>query len=397
MKTAVRIVKLSVISDLNPKFAGTLGDDEAVSFVPMSAVDEVTAGTAYSERRLGEVRKGYTPFLNGDVLVAKITPCFENGKIAQANIAHRMGFGSTEFHVVRPRNGSADARYLMHFLRQERVRREGERKMTGSAGQRRVPEHFLANLKIPLPPLPEQRRIAEVLDRVDALRAMRRAALAQLDELTRAIFFEMFGDPVMNPKGWAVLRFREVLSTPLRNGLSPSKIGKMTAKVLTLSAITGERFDPTAWKTSTFQSMPPTDQTVDEADFLICRGNGNVRLVGKGYYPRRRMPDTAFPDTMIAARVEPNRIDRHFLEHVWNSVAVRQQVELLARTTNGTFKVNQTMLEGITFTVPPISLQRTFARHVAAVEKLQSAHRAALTELDALFASLQHRAFRGAL
>jgi type I restriction enzyme S subunit len=109
------------------------------------------------------------------------------------------------------------------------------------------------------------------------------------------------------------------------------------------------------------------------------------------------MPDVTFPDTMIAARVAPAAIDRAFLQHVWNSNAVRRQVEALARTTNGTFKVNQTMLAGILFPSPPMILQRTFAHRVAAVEKLKSAHRRSLAEFGALFASLQHRAFRGEL
>jgi type I restriction enzyme, S subunit len=109
------------------------------------------------------------------------------------------------------------------------------------------------------------------------------------------------------------------------------------------------------------------------------------------------MSDVTFPDTMIAARVSPERIERAFLQHVWNSNAVRRQVESLARTTTGTFKVNQTMLEGISFVAPPLNLQRDFARHVTAVEKLRTTHRASLAEFDALFASLQHHAFRGEL
>jgi type I restriction enzyme S subunit len=255
----------------------------------------------------------------------------------------------------------------------------------------------LKALLVPLPPLPEQRRIAEVLDRAEALRAKRRAALAQLDTLTQSIFLTLFGDPVANPKGWSQCKLQDCLAIPLRNGLSPSSTGKVLAKVLTLSAITGSGFDSTAWKTSTFQSEPPADQSVDETDFLICRGNGNVRLVGKGYFPTGDMPSVTFPDTMIAARIASERIERAFLQHVWNSAAVRRQVESLARTTNGTFKVNQTMLESIAFIAPPLELQREFAMRIAAVDKLKSAHHASLAKLDALFASLQHRAFRGEL
>jgi type I restriction enzyme S subunit len=188
-----------------------------------------------------------------------------------------------------------------------------------------------------------------------------------------------------------------MLAIPLRNGLSPSHSGKIAAKVLTLSAITGGEFDTEAWKTSTFASLPPPDQSVDQNDFLICRGNGNLNLVGKGYFPTIGMPNVTFPDTMIAARVKPDLIERAFLQHVWNSSAVRQQVESLARTTNGTYKVNQTMLERIAFIAPPLKLQRDFARLLTSIEKLKAAQRASLAEMDALFASLQHRAFRGEL
>jgi type I restriction enzyme S subunit len=254
-------------------------------------------------------------------------------------------------------------------------------------------------LKLPVvrPPLAEQRRIAEVLDRMETLRAKRRGALAKLDTLIQGLFIDLFGDPATNPKGWPLRRLDALLAMPLRNGLSPSHSGKVVAKVLTLSAITGHGFDGRAWKTSTFQTRPPSEQAVDENDFLICRGNGSVRLVGKGYFPLRPMLDVTFPDTMIAARVSRERIGRPFLEHAWNSSAVRLQIESLARTTNGTFKVNQTMLEGITLLAPPLDLQREFGRRVAAVETLRTAHRASLAELDALFASLQHHAFRGEL
>ena len=162
-------VALDEVAELNPRLPETLTADDIVTFVPMSAVSAETAGITVEETRTySEVAKGYTPFVSGDVLVAKITPCFENWKIAQARLRHRVGFGSTEFHVIRPRPTKLDARYTLHFLRLGRVRLAGERRMTGSAGQRRVPENFLAKLEIPLPPLAEQRRIAQVLDRAEA-------------------------------------------------------------------------------------------------------------------------------------------------------------------------------------------------------------------------------------
>lgn len=331
----------------------------------------------------------------GDVLLSKIVPHIRRAWVVGENCGRRM-IASSEWIVFR--DARAFPGYLRHFLVEDRFHAQFMRTVSGVGGSLlRARPAYVAKIEIPLPPLAEQRRIAEVLDRVEALRAKRRAVIAQLDSLIQSFFLDIFGDPATNPKGWPLLQLQDALVMPLRNGLSPSKVGKVNAKVLTLSAITGSGFDETALKISTFLSTPPAAQTVDDDDFLICRGNGNVRLVGKGYFPTRRMPEVAFPDTMIAARVSAVCIERAFLQHVWNSRAMRMQIEALARTTNGTFKVNQTMLEGVTFIAPPLRLQRDFARRVGAVEKLKAAQRASLAELDALFASLQSRAFKGEL
>ena len=392
------VARLGDIADINPKLREAPAPDSLVSFVPMAAVSSDTAQVeAHDERPFAQVSKGYTPFCRGDVLVAKITPCFENGKIAQANLRHRLGFGSTEFHVVRARSETLDARYLLHYLRQDRVRRAGERRMTGSGGQRRVPEAFIADLAVPLPALAEQRRIAEVLDRTELLRAKRLATLAKLVALQEAIFLDLFGDAATNTKGWSSVRLSDVLTRPLRNGLSPSNGGPVTAKVLTLSAVTGDTFNPTAWKIGTFQAPPPSDQSVNAADLLICRGNGNLALVGRGFFPRVSLPEVTYPDTVIAAPINTALIDRAFLEHVWNGSSVRHQIEAVARTTNGTYKVNQTMLQAITVIAPPLSLQREFSKRVACVQRLREVQRRSLSGLESLGASLQHRAFHGEL
>src|SRR5438105_80432 len=104
---------LCEVANINPKFhIDNMNGDSLVSFVPMAAVSETLGTVSWEEQRpLAEVMKGFTPFLNGDVLIAKITPCFENGKIALAQLGHHVGFGSTEFHVVRPFPHLLDARY----------------------------------------------------------------------------------------------------------------------------------------------------------------------------------------------------------------------------------------------------------------------------------------------
>ena len=215
---------IDVVVQVNPKLAAADRPDlnEIVCFVPMAAVSEQTLSIeAQAERPFSEVAKGYTPFKRGDVLVAKITPCFENGKMALAdNLAHELGFGTTEFHVFRP-SERITGPYLFNLLRAPYVRKAGAMKMKGAAGQRRVPADFFAALTIPLPPLDEQKRIAGILDAADALRAKRREALAQLDTLLQSIFLDMFGDPVTNPMGWPVGALRS-LGQVATGGTPPS-------------------------------------------------------------------------------------------------------------------------------------------------------------------------------
>jgi type I restriction enzyme S subunit len=399
----VKTVRLGNIAE---SLACDYGDDPvdnapSIEVVKVSNVDP--QGRLYGDFEKRRFREDHLENLlvrEGELLVVKSSGSKANilsGKTAICGPDRAGRIVASNFLLrLRVDETAAFPRYVWYFLNSG-ASKAFVKTIVGASTYPNLKWSLYSSHPIPLPPLAEQQRIAEVLDRAEALCAKRRAALARLHSFTQSLFLDLFGDPVTNPKGWPMLQLRDVLAIPLRNGLSPSNVGKVNAKVLTLSAITGSGFDEAALKTSTFLSIPPADQTVDAADFLICRGNGNVRLVGKGYFPTSRMPDVTFPDTMIAARVSTDLIERAFLQHIWNSLAVRMQLESLARTTNGTFKVNQTMLEGISFVSPPRPLQRKFAGWVEAVEKLKVAQRASLTELDALFASLQHRAFRGEL
>ena len=154
---------LSDLAEVNPR-SPLPTDGETVSFVAMADVSE---SGVIDNVELRKTSTGYTPFAVGDVLVAKITPCFENGKGAHVrDLPTRCGLGSTEFHVLRPRSTTSD-RYLYHLTRISEFRLQGEGLMSGSAGQRRVPTEFFSRYAVRMPPLEEQRRIAEILDSID--------------------------------------------------------------------------------------------------------------------------------------------------------------------------------------------------------------------------------------
>ncbi|MBW1931235.1 MAG: restriction endonuclease subunit S [Deltaproteobacteria bacterium] len=222
----VPLPKVAIINPRRPRDI-KLRDDDPITFVPMPAVSEVTASIEIAEiRPYSEVKKGYTYFEENDVLFAKITPCMENGKSAIATgLCNGVGFGSTEFHVLRAKDNLLIPRFLHYFIRQPSFRNAAKSRMRGAAGQQRVPIDFLDGVVLPLPPLSEQRRIVEILDQADALRKKRAEADAKAARILPALFYKMFGDPTTNPRGWTIKPLSEH-GARVRYGLGQPPKGK---------------------------------------------------------------------------------------------------------------------------------------------------------------------------
>ena len=253
----------------------------------------------------------------------------------------------------------------------------------------------IENFEIPVPEETDnQIRISHLLGKVEKLIAKRKQGLQQLDELISSVFLEMFGDPVINDNGWDKPEFSAIILS-MRNGLSPSKAGKHKGRVYTLSAITGDSFRE-IFKQDIFsqihQKYYPTPN-----DFLLCRGNGNLSLVGKGYFFPSVSTDVIFPDTIIAVSIQPDSINRAFFEALWKTKFIRQQIENNARTTNGAHKVNQSVIENIKIIRPPMDLQDQFATIVKKVESVRSLYLQSLTDLECLCGALSQQAFNGEL
>ena len=169
--------------------------DALVSFAPMEdlGIDRKFLN-ASQVKPLASVVGSYTYFADGDVLLAKITPCFENGKLGIAtNLNSRIGFGSSEFIVFRP-GASLDKEYLYYYLSQSDFRSEGATRMGGAVGQQRVPKEFIESYPIPFPPLPEQQRIVAKLDQLmqtlDALETSIRQSKDQNEKLLQQLLRE---------------------------------------------------------------------------------------------------------------------------------------------------------------------------------------------------------------
>jgi len=190
--------RLEEIGQINPKHIDRkLTDDMEVTFLPMKCVEELTGNLDLSlARRLSEVKKGYTPFVEGDLLFAKITPCMENGKVAVTHsLKNGIGFGSTEFHVIRL-SETLPRKFFFFFLIREELRRDAQRNMTGSVGQLRVPSYYIEHLPLPLPPLPEQHRIVakieELFTKLDASVEALKKIKTQLKRYRQAVLRDAF-------------------------------------------------------------------------------------------------------------------------------------------------------------------------------------------------------------
>src|SRR3989338_5514436 len=157
---------LSEVCEVNPGKKDLLNTnkEQEVTFLPMAAVSEEGKILARESRKLKDVIKGYTNFRDGDVLLAKITPCFENGKRAIAkNLLNGIGFGSTEFHVLRPK-GEITSDWIFYAISRSDFCNIAKSQMTGTAGQKRVPTRVLEQFRIPIPTRREQEKISESIE-----------------------------------------------------------------------------------------------------------------------------------------------------------------------------------------------------------------------------------------
>lgn len=257
------------------------------------------------------------------------------------------------------------------------------------------------NLRVPLPALPEQRRIAAILDQADALRAKRREALAQLDSLTQSIFIEMFGDPVSNDRAWPWATVSDFVAG-FESGKSivadDEDASDSPYRVLKISAVTSLEYKPEHSKAMPSAYTPPASHIVRKGDLLFSRAN-TTELIGATAYVDETPDNLLLPDKLWRfVWFEKPRAAPLYVRHLFQQAKLRREIGDRASGSSGSMKnISQPKVLSIQVGNPPLVLQHTFSTRVQVIESVKSRHRAALSELDELFASLQHRAFRGEL
>ncbi|PZU95098.1 MAG: type I restriction endonuclease subunit R [Pseudanabaena sp.] len=287
-----------------------------------------------------------------------------------------------------------DARYLWHWL--DHVRPVLSAKAKG-ATFKQVNREDICELEISILQLEEQKRIAEILDRTQSLISKRKEAIAKLDTLTQSIFLEMFGDPVTNQKKWKVINMSECAERiqigPFGTQLHEEDYIDNGIPLINPTHIKdGKIFPNSAFSISSEKHQELSQYNLEVDDVILGRRgemgrcaiiseNENGWLCGTG---------------SLFIRPKHELLNSFYLFCVLSSQSIKKYLEKASQGVTMA-NLNKTIVSQIPMAIPPLSLQKEFAQRVEAVEKLKATHRESLSQLEALFASLQHRAFRGEL
>jgi len=295
---------------------------------------------------------------------------------------------------IRPSLGLND-RYLWHWLTHATPALVAKAK---GATFKQVNREDIGELRIKLPPLPEQRRIAEILDKADALRGKRRAALAQIDTLTQSIFFDMFGDPAANPKGWRCMPIGETAikfsDGPFGSNLKTEHYTAAGVRVIRLQNIgVGEFLDDDKAYISEQHFASLAKHECLPGDVLIgTLGDPNLRACIQPEWLALALNKA----DCVQLRPDESIANAAYLCTLLNIPSVERMAQALVLGQTR-LRISMGRLRGLNVPIPPIGLQDEFARRANYVSTAKSILRRSLVELNALFASLQHRAFRGDL
>lgn len=414
---------LEEVSELNPRIdRQSIDDDLEVTFLPMKNVEELSGKIDLSEtKRFSELkRKSYTPFRDGDILFAKVTPCMENGKIALAyDLKNGIGFGSTEFHVIRLSVEHSKQFFFFYFL-QQKFRQEAKRAMTSAVGLLRVPTDYMRKVPIPLPPLPEQHRIVakieELFTKLDAGINELHKAQSQLKRYRQSVLKAAFEGKLT--EAWraehlGTIKSAATIAGDLPDGWTWVTVEKIAQKIhygYTESAtddpigpkflrITDIQNNSVNWNSVPYCRIDEIKQQqylLRENDLVFARTGATV---GKSFLIRGDIPDAVFASYLIRIVLE-KEINAKFIYTFFQSQSYWMQIHQ-GKVGSGQPNVNAKILSQITLPLPPLLEQQGIVSEVesrlSVADEVEKTVTAELKRAEQLRQSILKKAFSGKL
>lgn len=404
-------VKLGEVCEINPKDSSLkdLPDTLEVTFVPMAAVDEEEGAIVAPQiRQLKQVRKGYTQFKEGDVIFAKITPCMENGKAAIArNLKNGLGFGSTEFHVLRP-TSQAISEYIYFYVRQPSFRNEAKMNMTGTAGQLRVPVKFVKNVSVPLPHLEEQKRIVAVLEsalsRVNKAKELLEESGKAIEKILPAAIKKAIPTEDPLPEGWRWVKLGDV-ADEVKSGF-PCGSYKMSGKIIHIRPMniseTGEfSFDEIKYVEECL--VEDIEKYTLKPGDVVFNNTNSVRLIGKTAVFKSAPNDLkcVFSNHMTRIRVKNAIMIPEILSTILHKMWREGYFTLVCTKHVNQASVSTKPLLNLKIPLPPLEEQKRIVTHLKEISNkvgtLKELHKQATERVEKITASILAKAFRGEL
>ena len=374
------LVALESIASLNPskKELKNIAASRLVSFVEMASVSERGTIERTEERKLSELLKSsYTYFADNDIILAKITPCMENGKCALArNLKNGIALGSSEFHVIRTDKSKALPAYVFAFLNREMIRNAAEKEMTGAVGHRRVPETFYAKLKLPLPALGVQVKIIAECGAVDAEVDAARNAIATANAGIAAKVEAIYHSAApRQPMESLALAVQYGLNEKMNEDGNGYRIFRMN------EIVRGRMTDGGSMKRADISAEEFAKYRLNRGDLLFNRTN-SIEHVGKtGLFDLAG--DYCFASYLVRIVPDTKQVLPLFLTCMMNSATFQAEAKAGASKAINQANINATKMKNLKVPAPTLAVQKKFVAEVEALEQRITAAEAVIAAAPA--------------
>jgi len=359
-------------------------------YVGLENLDSSGGFLAVGSVLTGDLASTKFKFTPDHILYGKLRPYL--AKIARPTFS---GVCSTDILPIRP-NDSINKDFLFFYLRQPHVIELATAQSSGANLPRLSPKH-LAQFRVPVPPIAEQKRIAAILDQADAIRRKQRQAVDVATDLIPAIFHNMFGSAVANDHGWTVVNVSEAGEVLLGRQRAPKyQTGEHTTPYMRVANVFEDRIDTSDVLSMDFDTRDFARFKLAAGDILLNEGQ-STELVGRPAMWRGEIPDCCFQNTLVRFRAYADRTEPEYALSVFLQYLHAGEFAKVSSKTSNVAPLGAGRFGKQPFPLPPVALQQEFARKVEAARAIRDRWRLASDTSHELFASLVQRAFRGDL
>ena len=382
-----------------------INKDDLIPFIPMEMISDTNQSIkSWEEKRYSEITSGSFVFKN-DIIIAKITPSFENGKQAILDkLPLDYGYATTEIWALHPKNENVITQYLYYYLKVDPIRVNLAEKMEGSTGRQRLPKHVLENFALPLPPLPEQQKIAAVLSAVQEAKEKTEAVIDATKALKKSMMKHLFTYGPVSPKEtenvplketeigkvpeeWEVVRLGEVARGKITDGTHKTpKYIETGIPFITITNLVNGQIDFSKCKfISKEEHNSLIKRCMPEKDDVLLSKVGTLGLSAKVNV------NYDFSIFVQLALIKPKKeiINSEYLKHLLSSTQMQNQIN--TKSSQSTMKyIGVEKIANLNLPLPPLPTQQKIASILSAIDAKIEAEENRKKALDDLFKSLLH-------